>query len=139
MPDMSTGWRFGCRKPPIAIGGNIELACKPDAATMTQTKPHLARGLAAALAALALAGCQSSGVGALDLQGYPNVNVVPQAAAPALTPEDEYRMLLELNAVLAKQPQLNPQQNAEYLARQRRLAELARIHGFATEQAIIGN
>jgi hypothetical protein len=102
---------------------------------------RIARQLLAApgffLVALLLSGCQSAGVVALDLQGYPNINVLPQAAAPPLTPEDEYRMLSELNAALAAQPQMSAAEQAAFMARQQRLAELARINGIATTQQII--
>jgi hypothetical protein len=86
----------------------------------------------------ALGGCQSGTTSALDLQGYPNINVVPEAAAPKLTPQEEFEMLSELNALAASQPQLTPAEQAAYLARQRRLAELAKLAEVNTNVIVSG-
>ena len=84
----------------------------------------------------ALAGCQSAGTGALDLQGYPNINVVPVGEAAPISPQQEYEMLAELNAALASQPVLNANERALYLARKKRLAEIARTHEIDTAKII---
>ena len=83
-----------------------------------------------------LQACQSAGTGALDLQGYPNINVVPQGEAAPISPQQEYQMLAELNAALATQPVLNANDKALYLARQKRLAEIARTHEIDTAKII---
>lgn len=83
-----------------------------------------------------LTACQSAGTGALDLQGYPNINVVPSGEAAAITPQQEYEMLAELNAALAAQPQLTPGDKALYLARQKRLAQIAATHEIDTSRII---
>jgi hypothetical protein len=86
--------------------------------------------------ALALSACQTAGTGALDLQGYPNINVVPTGEVKAITPQEEYAMLAELNAALAAQPQLTPGDKALYLARQKRLAQIAATHEIDTSRII---
>ena len=86
--------------------------------------------------AFALSACQTAGTGALDLQGYPNINVVPTGETAAITPQQEYEMLAELNAALAAQPQLTPGDRALYLARQKRLAQIAATHAIDTTRII---
>ena len=86
--------------------------------------------------AIALAGCQTAGTGALDLQGYPNINIVPAGEVAAITPQQEYQMLAELNAALAAQPQLSPGDKALYAARQKRLAQIAATHAIDTTRII---
>lgn len=81
-------------------------------------------------------GCQSAGTGALDLQGYPNINVAPVGEVAAMTPQQEYEMLAELNAALAAQPVMRASDRALYLARQRRLAQIAATHAIDTTRAI---
>ena len=85
---------------------------------------------------LVLAACQSAGTGALDLQGYPNINVVPTGAAPAITPQQEYEMLATLNAAAASQPVMTAGEKAAYLARQKRLAQIAATHAIDTTRII---
>ena len=91
-------------------------------------------GLAAVM--LALSGCQTSGTGALDLQGYPNINVAPVGEIAAITPQQEYEMLAELNAAMASQPALSPNDRSVYAARQQRLVEIARTHAIDTSRII---
>ena len=83
-----------------------------------------------------LQGCQSAGTGALDLQGYPNINVVPVGEAAAISPQQEYQMLAELNAALATQPVMTANDRTLYLARKKRLAEIARTHEIDTAKII---
>ena len=85
---------------------------------------------------LVLQGCQTAGIGALDLQGYPNINVVPTGEVKGITPQEEYAMLAELNAALAAQPQLSPGDKALYMARQKRLAQIAATHAIDTTRII---
>ncbi len=83
-----------------------------------------------------LAACQSAGTGALDLQGYPNINVVPTGETSALTPQQEYDMLASLNAAAASQPVMTAGEKAAYLARQKRLAQIAATHAIDTTRII---
>lgn len=85
---------------------------------------------------IGLSGCQSSGVGALDLQGYPNINVVPVGEVAAISPQQEYEMLAELNAALASQPALSINDKAVYEVRQKRLAQIAATHAIDTTKII---
>ena len=91
--------------------------------------------LAAVLAGF-LTACQSAGTGALDLQGYPNINVVPTGAVAAITPQQEYEMLALLNAAAASQPVMTAGEKAAYLARKKRLAQLAATHAIDTTRII---
>jgi hypothetical protein len=83
-----------------------------------------------------LAACQSASTGALDLQGYPNINVVPQGEVAPLTPQQEYEMLASLNAAAASQPVMTAADKASYLARQKRLQLLAATHAIDTTKII---
>jgi hypothetical protein len=85
---------------------------------------------------LFLSACQTAGTGALDLQGYPNINVVPVGALKPITPQEEYAMLAELNAATAAQPVISADERAIYQARQKRLAEIARTHVIDTTKII---
>ena len=85
---------------------------------------------------MALQGCQTAGTGALDLQGYPNINVVPAGEAAPISPQQEYQMLAELNAALASQPVMTANDRALYLARKKRLADIARTHEIDTAKII---
>lgn len=85
---------------------------------------------------LFLSACQTAGTGALDLQGYPNINVVPAGEVRAITPQEEYAMLAELNAAMAAQPVISADDRAIYQARQKRLAEIARTHAIDTTKII---
>jgi hypothetical protein len=85
---------------------------------------------------LALGGCQSAGTGALDLQGYPNINVVPTGAVAPIGPQQEYEMLASLNAALAAQPVMTAGEKVAYLARQKRLAQIAATHAIDTTRKI---
>ena len=89
-----------------------------------------------AICAGVLTACQSAGTGALDLQGYPNINVVPTGEVAALTPQQEYEMLAELNAAVAAQPIMSTGEKAAYLARQKRLAQIAATHAIDTTRII---
>ena len=95
---------------------------------------HKLIGLAAS--GIVLTACQSAGTGALDLQGYPNINVVPTGAVAPLTPQQEYEMLAELNAAAASQPVMTAGDRAVYLARQKRLAQIAATHAIDTTRII---
>ncbi len=86
--------------------------------------------------AVLLAGCQTAGTGALDLQGYPNINVVPVGEVQPITPQQEYEMLAELNLALASQTQLSPSDKALYAAREARLLQIARTHAIVTTKII---
>ena len=61
---------------------------------------------------------------------------MPAGALEQMTPEEEYAALTELNAALAAQPTMTPEQRALYEARRRRLAEIASHHAIDTEKAI---
>jgi hypothetical protein len=89
-----------------------------------------------ALCAGLLAACQSAGTGVLDLQGYPNINMVPTGETGAITPQQEYEMLASLNAALASQPVMSAGDKAAYLARQKRLAQIAATHAIDTARII---
>ena len=80
--------------------------------------------------------CQSGSTGALDLQGYPNINIVPQGETAAITPQQEFDMLASLNAALSAQPAMSNAERADFLARQKRLAEIARTHEIDTARII---
>jgi hypothetical protein len=95
---------------------------------------HKLIGLASC--AVILAACQSAGTGALDLQGYPNINVVPTGETAAMTPQQEYEMLASLNAAAASQPVMTAGEKAAYLARQKRLALIAATHAIDTTRII---
>jgi hypothetical protein len=85
---------------------------------------------------LGLPACQSASSGALDLQGYPNINVVPTGEAAALTPQQEYEMLASLNAAAAAQPVMTAGEKAAFVARQKRLALIAATHEIDTAKII---
>ena len=92
--------------------------------------------LSAIVFASFLTACQSAGTGALDLQGYPNINVVPTGEVAAITPQQEYEMLASLNAAAASQPVMSAGEKAAYLARQKRLAQIAATHAIDTTRII---
>ncbi|MGL4405959.1 MAG: hypothetical protein ACRCT6_09375 [Notoacmeibacter sp.] len=89
-----------------------------------------------AIFSIFLAGCQTAGTGALDLEGYPNINVAPVGEAAAISPQQEYEMLAELNAALAAQPQLSASDIATFEARRKRLAQIAATHAIDTSRII---